>query len=279
MADSLDIAAVVRLTGLTSRTLRYYEARGLLKPLRSYSGRRYYGPADLERIHQIVTLKRAGLSLADIEKVARHGKADFAALIDAQIAAVTQQAARLGAIRSLLLSIKSRLARSESIDVATFCSLIGRGEEAMSAETDAWQSLIDRYMSEQARTDLAAAMPAMATGFDQRDYADQWRALGDRIKAALPLPTDGAQALAFVREWFALLAPFSAVATPAMWEGTHAMYDDLPQWQGKSAANPGFDAEVWRFIYAATEQALARGEDIGPLPSWMESRKPGRTST
>ena len=90
---------------------------------------------------------------------------------------------------------------------------------------------------------------------------------------------DGAQALGFVREWFALLAPFSAVATPAVWEGTQAMYDDLPQWQGKSAADPGFDAEVWRFIYAATEQALARGEDIGPLPSWMESRKPGRTST
>lgn len=279
MADSLDIAAVVRLTGLTSRTLRYYEARGLLKPLRSYSGRRYYGPADLERIHQIVTLKRAGLSLADIEKVAERGHADFAAMIDAQIAAVTKQAAKLGAVRALLLTIKSRLERNESIDVATFCSLISRGEAAMSAESDAWRTLLEKYMSDEAQADLDAALPAMATGFDQQDYADQWRALGDRIKAALPLPTDGAQALGFVREWFALLAPFSAVATPAMWEGTQAMYNDLPQWQGKSAADPGFDAEVWRFIYAATEQALARGEDIGPLPSWMKSRKPGRKPT
>jgi DNA-binding transcriptional MerR regulator len=271
MAESLDIAAVVRLTGLTSRTLRHYEARGLLTPSRSYSGRRHYGPADLERIHQIVTLKRAGLSLAAIAQVAQRGHADFAALIDAQIAAVTKQAARLGAVRALLLTVKSRLERNESIDVATFCSLISRGEAAMSAESDAWQTLLEKYMSDEAKGDLDAALPAMATGFDQQDYADQWRVLGQRIKAALPMSTDGAQALGFVREWFALLAPFSAVATPAMWKGTQAMYGDLPQWHGKSAADPGFDAEVWRFIYAATEQALARGEDIGPLPPWMQA--------
>ena len=35
MAESLDIAEVARLTGLTSRALRFYEARGLVAPLRS----------------------------------------------------------------------------------------------------------------------------------------------------------------------------------------------------------------------------------------------------
>lgn len=38
--DALDIREVVRRTGLTSRALRSYEARGLLKPLPTYSGRR-----------------------------------------------------------------------------------------------------------------------------------------------------------------------------------------------------------------------------------------------
>jgi DNA-binding transcriptional MerR regulator len=32
MAESLDIAEVARLTGLTSRALRFYEARGLVTP-------------------------------------------------------------------------------------------------------------------------------------------------------------------------------------------------------------------------------------------------------
>ena len=42
----LDIRDVVRMTGLTSRALRFYEARGLVTPLRTYSGRRLYDPAD-----------------------------------------------------------------------------------------------------------------------------------------------------------------------------------------------------------------------------------------
>ena len=52
----IDIRDVVRMTGLTSRALRFYEARGLVTPLRTYSGRRLYGPAELERINQIVAM-------------------------------------------------------------------------------------------------------------------------------------------------------------------------------------------------------------------------------
>jgi hypothetical protein len=33
--------------------------------------------------------------------------------------------------------------------------------------------------------------------------------------------------LVFVREWFALLEPFSRNATPTMWEGTTRMYTDI----------------------------------------------------
>src|SRR3954451_23241643 len=70
----LDIRDVAKRTGLTSRALRFYEARGLLSPLRTYSGRRLYGRGELERIQQILALKRAGLSLAQIGNCARqHG--------------------------------------------------------------------------------------------------------------------------------------------------------------------------------------------------------------
>ena len=52
----IDIRDVVRMTGLTSRARRFYEARGLVMPLRTYSGRRLYGPAELERINHIVAM-------------------------------------------------------------------------------------------------------------------------------------------------------------------------------------------------------------------------------
>lgn len=44
MSDSFPIDEVVRRTGLTSRALRFYEARGLITPLRTQSGRRWFGP-------------------------------------------------------------------------------------------------------------------------------------------------------------------------------------------------------------------------------------------
>jgi MerR family transcriptional regulator, thiopeptide resistance regulator len=53
MEHALDIAEVVRRTGLTSRALRFYEARGLVKPLRTDSGRRLYGAGELEQIAQV----------------------------------------------------------------------------------------------------------------------------------------------------------------------------------------------------------------------------------
>lgn len=43
MDQPLDIREVARRTGLTSRALRFYEARGLLTPLRSFNGRRFHG--------------------------------------------------------------------------------------------------------------------------------------------------------------------------------------------------------------------------------------------
>src|SRR5262249_21947182 len=116
MDDSLDIREVARRTGLTSRALRFYEARGLLRPLRTYSGRRIYGRAELEQIQQILALKRAGLSLAQIGKLTARGSLDFGALIDAQLRVIEESKAELVEARSLLLSAKSRIDRGEPVD-------------------------------------------------------------------------------------------------------------------------------------------------------------------
>ena len=85
MSDSLDITEIARLTGLTSRALRFYETRGLVTPLRSASGRRYYGPMELESLHKVIVMKRAGLTLAQIQKLTSGHDFDLRALIQAQL--------------------------------------------------------------------------------------------------------------------------------------------------------------------------------------------------
>ena len=80
---------------------------------------------------------------------------------------------------------------------------------------------------------------------------------GRRIAAALPLDPDSEAARGFVREWSALLAPFRAVATPEMWAGATRLHQKREQWEGQ--ADPGFSAEVWQFIQAASAAMQARG--------------------
>lgn len=248
MAESLDIAEVARRTGLSSRALRFYEARGLVQPLRSASGRRHYGSAELERVHQIVLLKRAGLTLAQIQRLTAHRTLDLAELVDAQLETLAAQAKEISDAQSLLRVVRSRIDRGEPIDVATFCSLIQQGNRDMS-EQERWNRVTDRFFTPEQKERFAAQMAKVPDGFDQADYSAKWKELGGRIKAALPMDPASEQAQAFLVEWRTLLEPFNVVATPEMKAGVQQMYARMDEWQGE--ADPGFDAAVFAFIQEA----------------------------
>gem|GEM_PF-2384233 len=57
-------------TGLSPRTVRYYEELGLLPGVRRRAGgRRVYGPDEIERLRFIQRLKQMGLRLAEIKEL------------------------------------------------------------------------------------------------------------------------------------------------------------------------------------------------------------------
>ena len=69
-AADISIAELGRRTGLSARTLRYYEELGLLPDVRRRSGgRRVYGADELERLDFIGRLKTLGLSLSEIAEL------------------------------------------------------------------------------------------------------------------------------------------------------------------------------------------------------------------
>jgi DNA-binding transcriptional MerR regulator len=69
------IGEVCEKTGLSARTVRYWEELGLLPGVRRRAGgRRVYGRDELERLRFIKRLKRLGLSLEEIRELnAVHG--------------------------------------------------------------------------------------------------------------------------------------------------------------------------------------------------------------
>ena len=62
------IGDLSRKFGVTLRALRFYEAKGLLKPTKS-GVTRHYSSADRARLKVILLAKRFGLSLAEIRKL------------------------------------------------------------------------------------------------------------------------------------------------------------------------------------------------------------------
>ncbi len=66
----LDIAAVARASGVTSRTLRHYDAIGLLAPAwTAPDGRRFYGDPELVRLQHILVLRELGVALDRIARI------------------------------------------------------------------------------------------------------------------------------------------------------------------------------------------------------------------
>lgn len=67
---SWSIAEVARMSGVSSRTLRYYDEIGLLEPESTeFSGRRLYGQFELLRLQEILVLRNLDLPLESIREL------------------------------------------------------------------------------------------------------------------------------------------------------------------------------------------------------------------
>src|SRR5690348_15115204 len=89
--------------GVSIKALRLYERHGLLAPLRSEAGWRTYGPPQVARLHQVLALKRLGLTLAHIARLlAGRDELDGVLALQEQVLALIRAArAKLAAGQAL----------------------------------------------------------------------------------------------------------------------------------------------------------------------------------
>lgn len=64
-----DINTVCKMLNITSRTLRFWEEKGLLSGIKAASGRRQYTDEQIDSIKRIITLRKLGLSLKEIKAI------------------------------------------------------------------------------------------------------------------------------------------------------------------------------------------------------------------
>jgi len=64
------VKKLAEMSGVTARTLRYYDEIGILKPARiNSSGYRIYGSREVDRLQQILFYRELGMGLEDIKKI------------------------------------------------------------------------------------------------------------------------------------------------------------------------------------------------------------------
>ena len=70
----MTVGEVADLVGVTVRSIQYYDQQGILSPsAKGPQNQRFYTPQDVERLYCILSLKYAGLSLAQIRECLKDG--------------------------------------------------------------------------------------------------------------------------------------------------------------------------------------------------------------
>ena len=111
------IGQVSARTGLTTRTLRYYEELGLLSPSeRLASGHRVYASEDLRRLYRVSLLRQLGLPLSDIGRELEDSSRDLSDTIGRHIGQLDQRMAALGRHRERMITIRESAAAGNPTD-------------------------------------------------------------------------------------------------------------------------------------------------------------------
>ena len=117
-------AEAARRLGVSTKALRLYEARGLIRPARSAAGWRAYGPAGMDRAAEVVALRALGLSLAEIARVLAGEAAGLAPALAAHQAVLEDRIQLLAETLGRLRGLRAGLAQGQAPAVGEVAALL-----------------------------------------------------------------------------------------------------------------------------------------------------------
>ena len=134
-AEHLNPSEAARRLGVSSKALRLYEQRGLLKPLRTEAGWRVYGPDQMARAAEIAALRRLGLSLAQVGRVLKGDASGLEVALADHQSALEAQARSLAAAVDQVAALRRGLTEGRTPALAELARL-GRSSGVLSCAID-----------------------------------------------------------------------------------------------------------------------------------------------
>lgn len=252
MSDSvrglLRVGPLAKATGLSVRTLHYYDEIGLLSPERHTSaGHRLYGPEDVRRLQHIISLRQLGFSLEEIRDSLDRPDFSLDLTLARHIDRLDEQIDLQRSLRRRLAAILERLRATQHIATAEFIHSI---EEAV---------MIEKYYTPEQREQLRVR--AQEVGQERIQQVQlEWEELFARYREEMERGTDPAS------ERVQALAAKSVSLIREFTDGDAGIAKSLANmYRGEGAQNVlgghGYDVSggLWEYMQKA---AASLGEEM-----------------
>lgn len=119
------IGKLSKNTGVTVRTLDYYDEIGLMKPSsKTEGGHRLYSEDDVLRLERILALKYMGFSLEQIKDILEHSTSTWQESIQQQLELVRREQERLQILEQALLGVSYSMEIESEINWQIIFSII-----------------------------------------------------------------------------------------------------------------------------------------------------------
>lgn len=142
------IGQMAKISGLSRSTLLYYDSIGLFSPSgRTGSNYRTYTEADRERLEQICTYRRTGLSLADIGRIMKkRGKQGVMLLLEKRLGQLNREIRALRSQQHFIVTLLKNdraLAKIRVMDKESWIGLL-QATGLDEAARDRWHAEFER---------------------------------------------------------------------------------------------------------------------------------------
>lgn len=240
------IGVVAKASGVSVRTIRYYESLGLLSLHRLENGHRVFTNRALLQLNRILLLKRLGLPLDEISKLLEASQIDARATLTLQKQLLEGSVIKLRTQIDLISTLLSIDDLEHDVDADRLCKLIKTGE--MTVTQEQWQKVYDQFYSK-AEQEAWIKFKSGISPDDMKAAEIAWPKLIQKVEGLLDTDPKGPKAQEALREWQALIAIFEP-ADELLKAGMNRIYDNLDDWPADGPEKP-FSKAVWDFIQRA----------------------------
>lgn len=126
MSEKYGIGEVAQKLQVSTRTLRYYDQKGLLKPTKADNGYRSYSESQIQQLQLIIYLKGLGFSLAKIRTLLQtdHAQESLALLVNMQLQSTNEEAKRLQLQQKQLHDLQKILTKQSNLELTDLTKIM-----------------------------------------------------------------------------------------------------------------------------------------------------------